>query len=255
MRRLFDCWPEIVSRIRSAGSIALFLDFDGTLAPIKAAPDEVHLSPPMRLAIGRLAANERTDVWVISGRTRDDVRERTGLSRVRYLGIHGWERGLETALRAETVRELEQTRRSLEKSIGTLRGVWIENKGPALAIHYREAGEAESNQARASMQEVMARLNGGFRLLSGKKVWEILPREVGDKGSAVRRELGRLKHRPLPVYIGDDCTDERGFAALPEGLTIRVGSHSLSRAQFQLRDPVEVRRFLEQLELELSRRF
>jgi len=252
MRRLFDCWPDIASRIKSAGSIALFLDFDGTLARIKATPGEVHLSPPMRLAIGRLAANDRTDVWVISGRTRNDVRERTGLSRVRYLGIHGWERGLETALHPETVTELEQTRYSLEKSIGPLRGVWIENKGPALAIHYREAGEEESSQARASMQEVMARLNGGFRLLSGKKVWEILPREVGDKGSAVRRELGRLKHRPLPVYIGDDCTDERAFAALPDGLTILVGPRSLSRAQFQLRDPGDVRRFLEKLQRQLS---
>jgi trehalose-phosphatase len=252
MRRIFDCWPDIASRVRSADSIALFLDFDGTLARIRATPGEVHLSPPMRLAIGRLAANDRTYVWVISGRTRDDVRERTGLSQVRYLGIHGWERELETALRPETVTELELTRRSLEKSIGTLRGIWIENKGPALAIHYREAGEAESSQARASMEDVMARLNGGFRLLSGKKVWEILPREVGDKGSAVRRELSRLKHRPLPVYIGDDSTDEHAFAALPDGLTIRVGSHSLSRARFQLRDPNEVRRFLEQLQLELS---
>jgi trehalose-phosphatase len=252
MRRLFDCWPEIVSRVRSAGSIALFLDFDGTLARIKSTPAEVRLSPPMRSAVGRLAANDRTDVWVISGRTRDDVRERTGLSRVRYLGIHGWERGLDTALDPETVRELDDTRRSLEKSIGTLRGIWIENKGPALAIHYRDAGEAESSQARTSMYEAMARLNGGFRLLSGKKVWEILPREVGDKGSAVRRELGRLKHRPLPVYLGDDCTDERAFAALPDGLTILVGPRSLSRAQFQLRDPDDVRRFLEKLERELA---
>jgi trehalose 6-phosphate phosphatase len=252
MRRLFESWPDIASRVRSAGSIALFLDFDGTLARIKPTPGEVHLSQPMRLAIGRLAANQRSDVWVISGRTRDDVREKTGLSRVRYLGLHGWERGLETALHAETMRELDDARRSLEKSIGTLRGVWIENKGPALAIHYREAGEAESNLARASMQEVLARLNGGFRLLSGKKVWELLPRELGDKGSAVRRELGSLKHRPLAVYVGDDCTDERAFAALPDGLTVRVGPHSLSRAQFQLRDPGDVRRFLEKLEMELS---
>jgi trehalose-phosphatase len=102
------------------------------------------------------------------------------------------------------------------------------------------------------MNEVMARLNGGFRLLNGKKVWEILPREVGDKGSAVRRELSRFKYRPLPVYIGDDFTDERAFAALPDGLTVRVGPHSLTRAQFQLRDPAEVRRFLERLEVELS---
>jgi trehalose 6-phosphate phosphatase len=192
MRRIFDCWPQIASRIRSAGCIALFLDFDGTLARIKPTPAEVHLSPPMRLAISRLAANGRMHVWVISGRKRDDVRERTRLSKVHYLGVHGWENLLAPTLDPNTVRELEQARHSLESSLGNLRGVWIEDKGSALAIHYREAGEAESGLAHAAMQELLARLNGGFHLLRGKKVWEILPREVGGKGIAVRRELSRL---------------------------------------------------------------
>jgi trehalose 6-phosphate phosphatase len=252
VRRVFDSWPEIALRIQSADSIALFLDFDGTLAPIRETPDEVHLSQPMRLAINRVAANGRAHVWVISGRKRDDVREKIRLSRVHYLGVHGWEGGTETTLRPEIQCELEGARRELTDRIEKLKGVWIEDKGPAIAIHYRQAGEDESNLARASMNEVMARLNGGFRLLNGKKVWEILPREVGDKGSAVRRELSRFKYRPLPVYIGDDFTDERAFAALPDGLTVRVGPHSLTRAQFQLRDPAEVRRFLERLEVELS---
>jgi trehalose 6-phosphate phosphatase len=252
MRRVFDCWPHIASRIRSAPSIALFLDFDGTLAQIAATPEEVRLSQPMRLLINRIAASGRTHVWVISGRTRDDVRERARLSGVEYLGVHGWESRLETTLEPETLRELGRARRSLEKSIGDLRGVWIEDKGSAFAIHYRGAEEAESIQARTSMNEVVARLDGAFHLLSGKKVWEILPRELGDKGSAVRRELSRFAHRPLPVYVGDDMTDERAFAALPDGLTIRVGPQSLTRAQFQLRDPADVRRFLEKLDFELS---
>jgi trehalose-phosphatase len=252
MRRVFDCWPQIAERVRSANSIALFLDFDGTLAPIEATPDQVHLRQPMRRAISRLAANSRIHVWVISGRKRNDVRERTGLSQVHYLGVHGWENRLENALQPEIVRELAQARRSLEKSIGQLRGVWIEDKGSAVAIHYRGAEEAESNLARTSMNDVLARLNGSFRLLNGKKVWEILPRDVGDKGSAVRRELNRFGNRSLPVYIGDDTTDERAFAALPDGLTIRVGTHSLTRAQYRLRDPADVRSFLEKLEFELS---
>lgn len=252
MNRLFDSWQQIAERVRSADSIALFLDFDGTLARIKARPSEVHLSPPMRRAISRLAANGCVHVWVISGRKRDDIRDRTNLSQVHYLGLHGWESRLETTLDPAIMERLKQARRRLESSIGNLRGVWIEDKGPALAIHYREAGEAESSIAWASTQEVLTRLNGGFHLLNGKKVWEILPREVGDKGSAVRRELIRLERRSLPIYLGDDFTDERAFAAVPEGLTIRVGPHSLTKAQFQLRDPADVRRFLERLEAELS---
>jgi len=252
MRRVFDCWPQIASRVRSAHSVALFLDFDGTLANIAATPGEVHLSRPMRHAVSRLAVNNRAHVWVISGRKRNDVREKTGLVRVQYLGVHGCESRRETPLQPEILRELGEARRTLERSIENLRGVWIEDKGSAFAIHYRAAEEEESSQARTSMNEVLARLNGGFRLLNGKKVWEILPRELGDKGSAVRRELNRFEHRPLPVYVGDDRTDERAFAALPDGVTIRVGPQSLTRAQFQLRDPGDVRRFLEQLEVELS---
>lgn len=251
MRRLFDSWTEVASRVRSAVSIALFLDFDGTLANLQAIPEDVRLSPPMRLAISRLAIHPRTRVWVISGRKRNDVRDKTRLSRVRYLGVHGWESETEMALAPDTQRELEQARRRIESDIGPLDGVWIEDKGPAFAIHYREAAEAESTLARASVLEAVAALNGDFRLLSGKKVWEILPREVGDKGSAVRRELCRLTDHPLPIYIGDDFTDEHAFAALPGGLTIRVGPHSLSKAQFQLPSPEAVRRFLEKLEPEL----
>lgn len=251
MRRVFDCWPQIAARLRTASSIALFLDFDGTLAPIKPTPAEVHLSQPMRLAVNRLATSGRVHVCIISGRKRNDVREKTGLSRVNYLGIHGWEDSRETVLDPQIQRELEQAKLTLESSIGNLRGVWIEDKGPALAIHYREAEEAESRMARASMNDVLARLNGSFRLLNGKKVWEIMPRDVGDKGSAVRRELSRFEHRPLAVYIGDDRTDERAFAVLRDGLTIRVGRHALTKAQFQLRDPGDVRRFLEKLEVEL----
>jgi trehalose 6-phosphate phosphatase len=252
MRRVFDCWPQIASRVRSASSVALFLDFDGTLARIRSTPDEVRLSQPTRLAIARLGANARARVWVISGRKRDDVRDRTRVPRVRYLGLHGWEGRLGTTLLPETQRALEHARRDLANRVEQLRGVWIEDKGSAFAVHYRGAAETESNSARASMVDVMAPLNGGFRLLNGKKVWEILPREVGDKGSAVRRELNRMEHRSLPVYIGDDFTDESAFSALPDGLTIQVGPRALTRAQFQLFGPRDVRRFLEQLEVELS---
>ncbi len=252
MKRVFDCWPRIAARIQSAGSVALFLDFDGTLARIQPAPDEAYLSPSARLAITRLAANPRVRVWVISGRMRDDVRRRTRVARVKYLGLHGWERRLPAALRPETKRDFEHVKRALTESVGTLPGIRIEDKGSAFAVHYRQAAANASSLVRNEMLAAMLSLNGGFRLLNGKKVWEILPREVGDKGSAVRRELSRLEQRALPIYIGDDATDESAFSALPEGITIRVGRQALTRAQFQLRDPGEVQLFLEKLHLALS---
>lgn len=251
MRRVFDSWDWISSRVRTADEIALFLDFDGTLARIAATPDAVRLSQPMRQVVARLAANPRVRVWIISGRQRSDVRERARIPGVRYVGIHGWERFPGTALSPETQRLLDEAKGGLRVLAERIRGVWIEDKGPSFAIHYRAATDQDIRRAHASLSDIMARLNGNFRLLSGKKVWEVLPKEVGDKGYAVRRELSRLKHHTLPVYIGDDVTDERAFCAIPEGLTIRVGQYSLTRARFQLRDPADVRRFLENLEAEL----
>ena len=252
MKRVFDCWPRIAARIQSAGSVALFLDFDGTLARIQSAPDEAYLSPSTRIAITRLVANTRVRVWVISGRIRDDVRRRTRVGGVKYLGLHGWETRLPTPLRSETKREFERAKRSLTERVGPLRGIRIEDKGSAFAIHYRQASENASNLARNEVLSAMESLNGAFRLLNGKKVWEILPREIGDKGLAVRRELNRFEQRALPIYIGDDATDESAFFALLEGITIRVGRQALTRAQFQLRDPIEVQLFLEKLDLALS---
>jgi trehalose-phosphatase len=252
MKRVFDCWPGITARIHSADSVALFLDFDGTLAHIQSAPDEAYLSPSTRLAITRLVANPRVRVWVISGRMRDDVRGRTRVPGVTYLGLHGWEGRSPAALRPETKCAFEVAKLSLRERVGPLRGIRIEDKGSAFAVHYRQAAENESSLARNEMLAAMVSLNGGFRLLNGHKVWEILPREVGDKGSAVRRELSRFEQRALPIYIGDDVTDESAFLALPDGLTIRVGRQALTRGHFQLRDPGEVRLFLEQLQLALS---
>jgi trehalose 6-phosphate phosphatase len=251
MKRVFDCWAGITARIQSAGSVALFLDFDGTLAHIQSVPEEAYLNPSTRLAITRLVANPRVRVWVISGRIRDDVRGRTRVPGVTYLGLHGWEGRSPTVLRLETKREFECAKLSLTESVGPLRGIRIEDKGAAFAVHYRQAAENESSVARNEMLAAMVSLNGGFRLLNGNKVWEILPREVGDKGSAVRRELSRFEPRALPIYLGDDVTDESAFLALPEGLTIRVGRQALTKGQFQLRDPNEVRLFLEKLELVL----
>src|SRR5579862_3828091 len=128
MRRVFDCWPGIAARLQSASSVALFLDFDGTIARIQAAPDEAYLSPSTRLAITRLVANNRVRVWVISGRIRDDVRGRTRVTGVKYLGLHGWEGNYPTALRPETKREFERAKHSLTESVGLLQGIRIEDK-------------------------------------------------------------------------------------------------------------------------------
>jgi trehalose 6-phosphate phosphatase len=89
-------------------------------------------------------------------------------------------------------------------------------------------------------------------MLRGDKVWEILPRQIDGKGSTVLALLSQEPPTTLPIFVGDDLTDERAFAVLPHGLTVRVGKNLRTRARFLLRDPEEVKLFLEKFEVEIA---
>jgi trehalose 6-phosphate phosphatase len=100
--------------------------------------------------------------------------------------------------------------------------------------------------------EILAPLMPQLQLLSGKKVWEVLPSEITGKGGAVRAQMASIAPSTLPIYIGDDVSDESAFAQLKPGLTVRVGPSRRSAARYRLRDPQEVRRFLERMVLEVT---
>src|SRR4051812_31571056 len=103
-RHLFSCWNEVAQRIRTASAIALFLDFDGTLSPLRPRPEDVYLSGVTRSVVATLARKSKVRVWVISGRRRGDVRDRSRIGGVHYLGLHGWEGRQELSIQKETRR-------------------------------------------------------------------------------------------------------------------------------------------------------
>ena len=252
MHHLFDYWRQVSARLRAARAVALFLDFDGTLARLRPRPEDARLSYTTRRAMARLAGNSRVRVCVITGRKLTDILIRAGVPKVRYLGLHGWDSRGRAPLKLEVRETLDRAKRHLADQIADLPGIRIEDKGPVFAVHYRGAADRQVGLARASVRTMMAPVSTELRVLEGKYAWEILPKIIGDKGTAVQRELNRFSRHALPVYIGDDRTDEPAFAALPNGITIRVGRRALTRAKFQLRDTAEVLRFLEKLETELS---
>jgi trehalose-phosphatase len=127
----------------------------------------------------------------------------------------------------------------------------MEDKHIAFAVHYRGARSAVVRRAHALLREILRPRASSLRILQGKKVWEVLPRVIKGKGAAVRVLLAR--HRSaLPVYIGDDTTDEEAFRVLPRGITIHVGSAMRSRAQYFARNPAEVICFLQCVESEVQ---
>ena len=105
-------------------------------------------------------------------------------------------------------------------------GIWVEDKALTFSIHYRQAKPAARNAASTALAALLARWGNALHVLNGNRVWEILPREVAGKSSAVLRILKDLPRRHQPaIYIGDDGTDELAFKVLEDQITVRVGDH------------------------------
>jgi trehalose-phosphatase len=245
---LLGNWARTAARLRAAKLIALFMDFDGTLAPLQSRPQRVRLSHNMRGALRRLAQHPKVRMWVISGRLRVDVQRRVNVVGVECLGLHGWDGSNGGLLNLKTFQSLRSARREIRDRLRGLPGVWIENKAPAFAVHCRDASSTTALEVAAAVREVAGPLASDLRLLRGLKVWEVLPRDFKGKGAAITGLMAGLLPDALAIYLGDDATDEAGFAVLPQGLTVRVGTRRTTAARFYLRGPEEVASFLQRME-------
>jgi len=245
----WDQREQLRDRLRGR-ELALFLDYDGTLAPIVDDPADAILSEAMRSTLARLAA--RWPVAVISGRDREDVEQRVGLEDLIYAGNHGFDivaRGRQKSLpQAEAaVPEVASAEQQLRRSLAGIPGAIVERKRFSVAAHYRSVADPTAVEAVARAVD-RARAATGLRRRSGKQVLELEPPVAWHKGRAVEwiRATAGLDDHAL-IYIGDDLTDEDAFAALREhDLGIRVGPElACTHAEHCLADPDQLRELLE----------
>jgi trehalose-phosphatase len=252
---------ELLERM-TRGRLALFLDYDGTLTPIVRRPEDAVLSPEMRdlLEAWRTTAT----VAIVSGRDLADVQDMVGLENIQYAGSHGFDIAGPDGLRMqheearESLPELDEAEAELNRTLEGVEGLRVERKHFAIAVHYREVGEEEVERVEAAVEETLEGRRG-LRKKGGKKIFELQPDVEWDKGRAVLWLLEKLELSGpdvLPVYIGDDVTDEDAFEALRDlGLGIRVGAEGEeTQAHYTLADPEELEGFLRRLAERLEER-
>jgi trehalose 6-phosphate phosphatase len=245
--QLFGAWTQVFHRVRAARRIVLFLDFDGTLVPFAARPEDAWLAPAARRALRQLVGNRRVRVIVLSGRRRSDVMKRVGVRGVRYLGLYGWESGAVSSLPAESHVLLQKLRTALASRLRALPGIHIEDKRYSFSIHFRAANPASAGRAFRILCRSLREIAPSFRIVEGDKVWEIVPPQVETKAVAIRMVLSAIRRPFLVIYAGDTISDEEAFRVLKSGITIQVGRSRPTNARFRLRSPREAQIFLTRL--------
>jgi trehalose-phosphatase len=228
---------------------AIFLDYDGTLTPIVARPELAILGPTQRAVIERLA--QRLPVAVISGRDRQDVERLVGIDGLVFAGSHGFDirvpgRGqLNHEVGGDFGPALDRAEAALRRLIEPIGGALVERKKLSLAAHYRQVAEPDLPTFFAAIDTVQA-AQPDLKRMRGKKVFEFEPKLDWDKGKAVRWLLRALEFDTpeiVPLFFGDDVTDEDAFAALQaDGIGIVVAAPGedadrMTAAGFRVDDP------------------
>jgi trehalose 6-phosphate phosphatase len=228
----------VLARLAREKTLCAF-DFDGTLSPIVPHPYSARMRSRTRLLLGRLTS--KYPCIVISGRARADILERLrGIKVERIIGNHGAE--TEFTVR-KTRRRVKLWRAAIEGDLPSFPGLWIEDKGLSLAVHYRQC----SRKAEARRQILkIARSLKHVRVFGGKQVVNLVGDTAPHKGDVLAAERDRLACNWV-LYVGDDVNDEDAFALEGNIVPVRIGRKKQSNARYYLRTQAEIEKLLEVL--------
>jgi trehalose 6-phosphate phosphatase len=238
---------------------AVFYDFDGTLSEIVENPDSARLVDGAADALTSLSA--ACPVAILSGRDLADVRERIGLPGLWYAGSHGFEltgpdgTHHQNPEAAASIPVLAGAAADLADQLGRIPGVVVEHKRFGVAVHYRNAARDRVGEVAAAVRTAGQRTT--LRVTTGREVIELRPNIDWDKGKTLRWVLDYIRDNEgagplLPIYLGDDITDEDAFDAVDDdgiAILVRHGDDGdrATAARYALDDPDRVREFTERL--------
>lgn len=255
MKHLFSREGQQAIDTVMAGWPLLAFDFDGTLAPIVARPDDAQVPLSLRLRLSQLALAMPTAI--VTGRCVADVRHRLGFEPHCIIGSHGaevpadWQADLSAP---DWQAALDPARQLLQSHQGALAaiGIQLEDKGHSLALHHRLVSDQDS--ALRLIGSLTCALPEGLRAFGGKCVVNIVAAHAPDKGDAVN-ELATRLGCTHGVFVGDDVNDEPVFQKVPLGwLTVRIGrGETPSSARYFLDSQVEMAPMLQALQAAFTR--
>ena len=254
---------RLIEKIISQKKIILFLDYDGTLVPIKSKPSFAVLSASMHELLNKLAINSNISVIIVTGRSFSDIKKLMGIKKITYISNHGFQisgdkiKWIHPDAKCN-ISILKKIFLSLNNALKSFPETFVEDKILTLSVHFRN----EKNNFIPFVKKIVAKSIQPFQeniiKTTGKKVIEIRPNINWNKGKAILKILALLQHRRNKnsiIYIGDDKTDEDAFRALRnKAITVHVGSNRNTKAHYYLHNTNQVKTFLEMILLSSKNR-
>jgi len=251
---IFSAWDKLAKTLRGK-FLYIFLDYDGTLASIAESPEKAVISERTAGLLRELSGMPERKIAIISGRGLKDVMKKAGLKKLTYAGNHGLEikgPGVKVlkAVPAKYKRALTRLKGVLVKKLSSIEGAFLEDKNFSVTVHYRQVAKKDIPGVKAVLREALdvPGVSDAVKVRSAKMAVEIRPPVEWDKGRAVllllsrqKAKLAGKKRKIIPIYAGDDATDEDAFRALRSvGVTISVGNKEGTSAEYFLKDTDEV---------------
>jgi len=257
MPHLLNVWQSVSRKLSEASSVLLLFDYDGTLTPIVARPEIAILSDETRRLLSLLAGMDRFVVGVVSGRGLADLESLVAIPGLVYAGNHGLEMSgadmefvhAEAPAFEEILMEVASL---LQKGLADVPGIVVDNKRLTLTVHFRSTPDSYSGMVDDTVVAIAKPYldAGRMKITRGKKVVEVRPNIDWGKGKAIEQIRLNCGDSPLPMYFGDDETDEEGFVTVQDagGIAIYIGgTRQNTKALHQLESPAEVAQVLELL--------
>lgn len=247
-----------IERMVKAPLLLLMLDCDGTLAPIARHYRRAVFPSKAKEILKKIARAPGVKIAIVSGRSLENLRRFVGVRGLIYSGNHGLEmkNGGKIEIHPGARRYLgvmSELGMAIEALLEYFPNADLENKRFGLSLHYRRLAPRMEKKLFYALKTAIKPFVSSrkVRILGGKKVWEVRPAIRWDKGRAAQWLVRTSGPGPaLPVFIGDDTTDEDAFNALKNGITVRVGHAKDTRAGFYLRSHSDVYRLLQKLHRE-----